>query len=71
MLKAKRWTAECDDAVVLAKAIFSGIVTDNLQTFRDFFDPRLGGEGASIGEKYHYHTTKEGRGTSKEIIKIF
>ena len=70
MLKAKRWTAECNNAVVLAKAIFSGVVTDNLQSFRDFFDPRLGGEGASIGEKYHYHTQRGERNLRNNYKKL-
>ena len=43
MSKAKRWTAECDDDAVLAKAILTGIVTNNLQLFKDFFYPNLGG----------------------------
>ena len=58
MSKAKRWTPKCDNAAVLAKAILSGVVTDDLQTFKDFFDPHLGGLGADIGDKYHYHTTR-------------
>ena len=52
----KRWTAECDNAAVLAKAIFSGSVTDKLETFKKFFDPD--GPGAYIGVKYDYHTPK-------------
>ena len=70
MSQTKRWTSECDDAAVLAKAIFSGVVTDNLQTFRDFFDPRLGGEGASIGEKYHYHSTRGERNLKRNYKNL-
>ena len=70
MSRAKRWTAECDDAAVLAKAILTGVVTDNLQTFKDFFDPNLGGAGAHIGEKYNYHTVKGERNLKRNYKNL-
>lgn len=51
-----RWTPESNDAAVLAQAILSGVVTHELQTFKDFFDPESTGPGAAIGEKYGYLT---------------
>ena len=53
-----RWNSEGNKAVALVQAIFAGTVTDKVQTFKEFFDPKLGGKGAAIGEKYSYHTEK-------------
>ena len=69
MSKAKRWTAECDDAVVLAKAIFSGVVTTDFNTLDNFLDPESG-PGAEIGEKYNYHTARGKRNLRLNISKL-
>ena len=52
----KKWAAEGNDAALLAQAILSGVVTDDLQSFKDFFDAESSGPGAAIGEKYNYNT---------------
>ena len=69
MSKAKRWTAECEDAAVLAKAIFSGVVTSDLATLDSFLDPEEG-PGAEIGEKYNYHTARGKRNLRLNVSKL-
>ena len=71
MSRAKRWTAECDDAAILAQAILSGVVTDNLQSFKDFFDPTSSGPGAAIGEKYNFHILKGQRNLKLNWQKLY
>ena len=51
-----RWNAEGEDAAALANAILEGVVTEDLQSFKDFFDPS--GPGADIAHRYNYHTTQ-------------
>ena len=51
-----RWSGEGEDAAALAKAILSGTVTSDLQTFKDFFGEN--GLGAEIGHKFDFHTPK-------------
>ena len=53
-----RWTHDSDDAAELARAILAGTVTEDIKTFKDFFDPTQNGPGAAIGEKFNYHTIK-------------
>jgi hypothetical protein len=70
MSKAKRWTAECDDAAILARAILNGTVDNTLQSFKDFFDPESAGPGAAIGKKYNYHTVKGQRNLKLNWLKL-
>ena len=69
MLEAKRWTAECDDAAVLPKAIFSSVVTSDLAMLDTFLNPEQG-PGAEIGEKYNYHTARGKRNLRLNISKF-
>ena len=71
MSKTPRWTHECDDTAVLAQAILSGVVTDNKESFNKFFDPDCGGGGASIGEKYQFHSVKGKRNLRLNCLKLY
>lgn len=69
-MSTKRWLVEGDDCAVLARAINSGVVTDDLKTFKDFFDPSSSGPGAEIGEKYGYSTQKGQRNLKTNWRKL-
>ena len=65
-----RWSSEGNDAAILAQAINSKVVTEDLQSFKDFFDPEGAGPGAAIGEKYSYHTKKGQRNLKNNWVKL-
>ena len=65
-----RWTHESDDAAVLAQAILAGTVTDDFQSFKDFFDPDSSGPGAEIGERYNFSTVKGQRNLKLNWTKL-
>ena len=44
--QAARWSSEGDNAVILTRAILEGVVTDDIKSFLDFFDPSSLGPGA-------------------------
>ena len=56
--QAARWSSEGDNAVILARAILEGVVTDDIKTFLDFFDPSSLGPGAEIGKQYKKRNLK-------------
>ena len=65
-----RWTVEGPDSAILAQAILSGVVTKDLQTFKDFFDPESTGPGAAIGEKFSFQTKKGERNLKLNWLKL-
>ena len=65
---AKRWTAECDDAATLAKAILSGVVTDSKESFDRYFG--TDGPAEEIGDKYNFHTVKGKRNLRLNCKKL-
>ena len=66
-----RWTQEGDDAAILAQAILSGTVSNNLPSFKEFYDPESPGPGAAIGEKFDYHLPKGRRNLHNNWKKLF
>ena len=61
---------EGPDLAILAQAILSGIVTKDLQTFKDVFDPESTGPGAAIGEKFSFQTKKGERNLKLNWLKL-
>ena len=68
--RGPKWAPEGEDAVVLARAILTGVVTEDLQTFKDFFDPDSTGPGAEIGERFAFQTSKGRRNLQLNYRKL-
>lgn len=69
MSSSKRWTAESDDAAVVAQAILAGTLSDSNESFKAYFDPE--GPGGEIGERYSFHTAKGKRNLKLNVNKLY